>query len=209
MNNTRLKNEYTNRFNLYLKGIADNLYNDMMVNLGACKRIDKVSVRPKEIDKFCEKALRIEGGELKYSDPINQIQDQIGARIVTYYLSDVEKLSEIIEDYYKPIEKQKVIPDSENSFGYECKHYILFLPDSVLPNNANGKYPKFFELQIRTLFQHAWAEAEHDIGYKSLKNIGYDEKKEMAFAAAQAWGADRIFDKFFKSSQKAKKKIKK
>ena len=60
--------------------------------------------------------------------------------------------------------------------------------------------PAFFELQIKTLFQHAWSEADHDLGYKPGANmLTSDEKRMIALTSAQAWGADRIFDQLFRS----------
>jgi len=94
-------------------------------------RIDRVSVRAKAVDRFLDKAQKQESGALKYSDPMNQIQDQVGARIVTFYLSDVEQISTMVEDYFSPIEIQQVVPDSPREFGYEGKHYILFIPTDV------------------------------------------------------------------------------
>jgi ppGpp synthetase/RelA/SpoT-type nucleotidyltranferase len=57
---------------------------------------------------------------------------------------------------------------------------------------------QFFELQIKTLFQHAWSEAEHDLGYKPTTILTSAQKKRLAFTAAQAWGADQIFDELFR-----------
>jgi ppGpp synthetase/RelA/SpoT-type nucleotidyltranferase len=53
--------------------------------------------------------------------------------------------------------------------------------------------PKFFELQIKTLFQHAWAEANHDLAYKPLVPMSAHQRRLIAFTAAQAWGADQVF----------------
>ena len=33
-------------------------------------------------------------------------------------------------------------------------------------NADRERTPRFFELQVKTLFQHAWSEASHDIAYK-------------------------------------------
>lgn len=72
-------------------------------------------------------------------------------------------------------------------------HYILKIPDDVIPEGKEPECPEFFELQIKTLFQHAWSEAHHDLGYKCPRELSRDEKRLLAFAAAQAWGADKVY----------------
>lgn len=192
-----LKQLYTKRFNDHLTDIADKLELDIKQNISSCSRVDMVRARAKSIDRFCAKARKKEDEVRKYNDPLNQIQDQIGARIVTYYLSDVEKIAKVIEKYYTPVEKQKIVPESENKFGYEGRHYVLFLPQGILPSLNGGDFPIFFELQITTLFQHAWSEAEHDLNYKPSNSVEFEDKRKIAFTAAQAWGADSIFNELF------------
>jgi ppGpp synthetase/RelA/SpoT-type nucleotidyltranferase len=157
--------------------------------------LDRVFVRAKAVDRFLEKAARLEGGERKYTDPLNQIQDQLAARVVTFYLSDVKHISARIEEYFGSIEVQHVVPDSPREFGYEGKHYILFIPlDVRVASEGVEECPTFFELQIKTLFQHAWGEADHDLIYKPFGTLTSDQRRRVAFTAAQAWGADRIFE---------------
>ena len=55
-----------------------------------------------------------------------------------------------------------------------------------------------FELQVRTLYRHAWSEAEHDIGNKPGRKLTKIEKRNFAFTAAQSWGADPIFQELHK-----------
>jgi ppGpp synthetase/RelA/SpoT-type nucleotidyltranferase len=55
---------------------------------------------------------------------LKEIQDQIGARIVTYYLDDVEKISNIIKNYYEEIEEKLIKPESYKEFSYIGKHFI-------------------------------------------------------------------------------------
>ena len=98
---------------------------------------------------------------------LSQIQDQIGARIITFYKSDVERLDAIVLKYFTPIEFRDRVPDSEWEFGYFGRHYVLLLPTDVIGETMDrAKVPDFFELQVKTLFQHAWSEADHDLGYK-------------------------------------------
>lgn len=162
-------------------------------------RIDRISARAKSVDRFVAKAMKKENGKAKYDDPLNQIQDQVGARIVTFYASDVERVRLEIEKYFKYIESKKIVPESESEFGYEGRHFILFVPTDLLDDTLdNDDAVEFFELQIKTLFQHAWSEAEHDLGYKPSGKLTSDQKRRLAFTAAQAWGADQIFDEMYR-----------
>ena len=80
-------------------------------------------------------------------------------------------------------------------FGYVGRHFILATPEDVVDDNADrSKTPQFFELQVKTLFQHAWSEAEHDLAYKPSEPLTPHQQRQIAFTAAQAWGADEIFE---------------
>jgi putative GTP pyrophosphokinase len=142
-------------------------------------------------------------GKLKYSEPLRQIQDQIGARIVTFYRSDVSAVDLVVQRYFRPIESRDVVPDSEWEFGYFGRHHILLIPLDVIDASIDkAMMPEFFELQIKTLFQHAWSEANHDLGYKPGGSpLSSDAKRRLAFTSAQAWGADLIFDELFRESE--------
>jgi ppGpp synthetase/RelA/SpoT-type nucleotidyltranferase len=158
-------------------------------------RIDQISGRAKSIERFKLKALKkLDGGEFKYENPLTEIQDQIGIRIVTFYLSDVEYISKIILDYYEPIEEADKHPDRYDAFSYTGRHFILFIPPEVKKWREEKNMPSFFELQIKTMFQHAWAESEHDLNYKTMHDLSLEDKRLVAFSAAQAWGADRVFE---------------
>lgn len=158
-------------------------------------RIDRISVRAKSESSFNNKSQKkLDDGSLKYTDPYTQIQDIIGARIITYYLSDVELVANFLMDYFRAIEQKDIIPDSASKFGYEGKHFIFYLPEEAKKSINAEKIPVFFEMQIKTLFQHAWGEAEHDLAYKTAQELNNDHHRRVAFTAAQAWGADRIFN---------------
>jgi putative GTP pyrophosphokinase len=165
-------------------------------------RIDRISARAKSTDRFVGKAEKMTEGQRKYNDPLNQIQDQVGARIVCFYKSDVPVVETKILGYLRQIENKLLVPDSQSKFGYFGKHLILFFPEDIV-ESSNRPVPNVFELQIKTLFQHAWSEAEHDIRYKSSTKIDDDFMRKVAFTAAQAWGADMIFDELFAQAQAA------
>lgn len=89
------------------------------------------------------------------------VTDLIGVRIVTYFEDNVEEIASLVErsfsiDYQKSTNKMNWA--EHDRFGYRSLHYICFVEGD--PNLR-------FEIQIRTILQHAWAEIEHDLGYKA------------------------------------------
>ena len=89
---------------------------------------------------------------------------------------------------------------SAAEFGYESDHYIIVIDEHLKPDGwDNGpSMPATFELQIRTLFMHAWAEPQHDLGYKGA-GLTDDHARMLAWVASSAWGADRMFEDAWQS----------
>jgi len=198
---TTLAETYKEQRQQMLLPLAERLEAHLRSIFEGYARIDRISVRAKSIERFVAKAEKQVEGKLKYDDPLNQIQDQIGARIVTFYKSDVDLLAEEVKKYFRHIESRQIVPDSEREFGYEGRHFILFLPRDVFDERVREEESiPFFELQIKTLFQHAWSESEHDLGYKASAELASNQKRRLAFTAAQAWGADLIFDELYRQT---------
>lgn len=197
---------YGERRRLALVPLAVALEKHIAALLNRQQRIDRIVARAKSIDRFLAKASKKDDkGKNKYNDPLIQIQDQIGARIVTFYSSDIKRISDEVEKYFQHVESRELIPESESEFGYIGKHYIFFIPSDIEgPAIPKEHCPKFFELQVKTLFQHSWAEANHDLGYKPESPLTSEQKRRLAFTAAQAWGADMIFDELFTQTGEVK-----
>ncbi len=157
-------------------------------------RIDRVTSRVKSIDRFVAKASKLEDGKMKYSHPCTEIQDLIGVRAIVLFLEDVKVVSEKVGNYFRRIEARDLKPENTNEFSYFGWHAVLFIPDDCKPRTPIPGDPKYFELQVKTVFQHAWSETEHDLGYKPMSGELDDSlKRNVAFAASLAWGADRAF----------------
>ena len=128
-----------------------------------------VTGRTKSVESFAGKAARRVGGELLYADPLHDITDQIGVRVITYVLSDVTAVADLMSD-------QVVVKDdrdmgretaSQGRFGYSSRHLLIALDAARESQPAYAQLRgRVASLQIRTVLQHAWAEFEHDIRYK-------------------------------------------
>jgi len=196
-----LETVYKKRYENYLQPLAEKLEKLLQEYFSEEQRIDRVISRAKSVESFIKKANRKVDGKQNYNDPLNQIQDQVGSRIVTYYLDDVQRIEQFVLKYFRHVESQDVVPESDSEFGYFGKHLVLFVPNELLDVAVSTEtYPRFFELQIKTLFQHAWGEANHDLGYKPPWRWSSEDKRSIAFASAQAWGADMIFNDLYKKS---------
>lgn len=197
-----LRDRYVKRFEKALQPLAPLLERHLEECFAGEPRLDRISARAKSIERFLAKANKSDKGLPKYSEPLLQIQDQLAARIVTFYQSDVERVSKLVLKYFQPIETRELIPESEWEFGYFGKHFVLVLPSDILCSQTDRSLvPQFFELQVKTLFQHAWSEANHDLGYKPQAGVlPSDAGRRLAFTSAQAWGADQIFDDLFRAT---------
>lgn len=192
---SELRIAYENRYEEILTPLAMRLEAFVQAQLSDVSRIVRITARAKNIERFVAKAAKEIDGKAKYDDPLHQIQDQLGVRVITFYLTDIDRVSAEAKTYFTSVEEKLIVPDSEREFDYVGKHFIMFLPNEVFRDDIDpDSAPKFFELQIKTLFQHAWAEANHDLGYKPSSELSKQQRRQIAFTAAQAWGADMIFD---------------
>ncbi|MCF1744186.1 GTP pyrophosphokinase [Paradevosia shaoguanensis] len=191
---------YRERYERVLFPVAAKLQEFLQGILSEMPRVDRISTRPKSVERFIGKAnATTKDGKPKYVEPLHQIQDQIGARIITFYKDDVTRISDEVQRYFHAIESKDLVPENDWEFGYFGNHHVLILPPDVVDQSFDKDLvPNCFELQIKTLFQHAWSEANHDLGYKpGLQPLESDELRQLAFTSAQAWGADRVFNELF------------
>lgn len=188
---TNIKTDYESILPL-LDKLCKQLQEQLIDAVNGITHIDRITCRPKGIDSFMLKSEKTnKDGSLKYKVPLKEIQDQIGARIVVYCKTDVEPVKEKINSYYRQVEQTLMVPEDVTKFGYEGFHMVCFLPNTIFSSRDNSLVNDFFELQIKTLFQHAWSQSNHGLGYKPGSSLKPDEERMLAFIAAQSWGADK------------------
>ena len=182
----------------FLNKLEKNLEEITNEVLEGVQHIDRIYFRVKTLKSFIDKA---NDPNLKtpYKYPLNEIEDQVAGRIIVFFLDDLEIVKDLIFNEFTKVEFDERRTKPDENFGYESDHYIFTVPPHAKPDNWDNfdSLPNTFELQVRTIFMHAYAEPQHNIGYKPSIELLPDRKKELAWIAASAWGADHALSRIY------------
>ena len=154
-----------------------------------------VTGRVKTVSSFAAKVGRFLAASPD-ADPLLEMTDLIGVRVVTYVHRDVDAAATLLHDELDVFDDRDLGEEtaSEGRFGYASRHLQARLsPDAQRRNPAIGA--RQVQVQLRTVLQHAWAEFEHDIRYKGSvpdEHI-HDLDRRFTLAAGLLELADREF----------------
>jgi putative GTP pyrophosphokinase len=155
-----------------------------------------VDGRTKSVASFAAKAAREVDGQLLYPDPLRQITDQIGVRVITYVHSDVDAVVQVFDDQLEVLDDRDMGREtaSEGRFGYASRHLLVAVADPA-PEPYADLVGHRASIQVRTVLQHAWAEFEHDIRYKGTvpEEHAPDLDRRFTLAAGLLELADQEF----------------
>lgn len=171
----------------------------LRVAIPASCPIHSVEARAKAIDRFGDKAAKPSPDDPsmpRYPEPLKDITDLAGARVITFFPRDLERVCGSIEEEFIVVDRldkgEELV--AEERFGYQSIHYIVKLKAS---RSGLPEYQRFSdlvaEIQVRTILQHAWAEMEHDIQYKSAATIPAETRRRFMSLAGMLEIADREF----------------
>jgi len=185
-----------------LNDLARALQEHVVRKLDGLPHIDRVAFRPKDAKSFAQKSFAAdEHGRLKYTVPLEDIEDQVAGRVLVFFRRDIEPVVRELKRTFNSVEQVRKEPESHDAFSYESEHLVFAIPPSAYPTGWESleHRPHTFEMQVRTLFMHAWAEPQHDIAYKGAVVLNSDERRKIAWAASNAWGGDAIFEQVLDS----------
>jgi len=157
-----------------------------------------INSRPKTVESYKNKASRG-----KYKEPCAEIMDMAGVRVITYTDSDARKVYEIVKDVFDTQPEHSIDKAEElgiDKVGYRSIHCVGTLGKQRLKLPENRIFKDMcFEIQIRTILQHAWAEFEHDRNYKFSGLLPRNLRRRLSLVAGNLESADREFDDISKA----------
>ena len=190
--------EYRERLPVYSR-----LKSVVVEQLGGCLQRAGLTVSGLEARVKQESSLagKLELKGQKYHS-IADITDIVGARVITFFSDDVDKIAAMVDgvfevDWENSVDKRKLL--GNDTFGYMSLHYICRIPPTLYRDpECPALNDIWFEIQMRTALQHVWANMNHDTGYKS----GFEVPTEYIRSLSRLAGLLELADDEFSRIRK-------
>lgn len=164
--------------------------------------------RAKTVDSFQEKIRR---PSKSYSDPLTELTDLSGIRVIAYYHDDIEKIADVLSNEFQVVEKEVSHQASEynpEEFGYISLHYIVKISQDRAELAEWKPYKNLLaEVQIRTVLQHSWASISHALQYKNEADVPKSLRRKLNRLAGLFELADEQFVDIRLESDIARQKV--
>ena len=172
----------------------------LITDLLVAKNIEIHNISGRLKDRLSlEKKIKLK--QNKYTK-LSEITDIAGIRIISFFEDEVDQIANVITKEFEIDELNSIDKRQKDydRFGYLSLHFVVKMSSSRLKLTEYKKYSGFkLEIQIRSILQHAWAEIEHDLGYKSKESIPNEVKRNFSRVAALLETADLEFSKLKES----------
>ena len=118
---------------------------------------------------------------LKKNIAYEDVHDILGIRIICHFPSEVEKVNKFIEKTFEVKTFEKKIDRLKfDQLGYLSDHFEVRIKTDI-PEFDKLKVlsSAIFEIQVRTLCQHTWADIEHALLYKQDMDLEESLKRKV------------------------------
>jgi putative GTP pyrophosphokinase len=160
-----------------------------------------LSSRIKLLPAILDKAERKEMG-----NPLSEMTDIVGVRVVCLFLSDIERIGEQIHKTFDVLqEDNKIEGQPVSSFGYMSVHFVVRIKKDFTGPRYEALSDAPLEIQVRTIAMDAWAAASHHLDYKTDVDVPRELRRDFYALSGLFYVADRHFEMFAQAKEKAQR----
>lgn len=111
---------------------------------------------------------------------LSRLHDIAGVRVICHYIDDIYAVANILasHDDIKLLKKKDYIANPKPN-GYRSLHIIVTVPVYL----SSGKKVVPVEIQIRTIAMDFWASLEHQLHYKTDKEVSDELAEQLRICA--------------------------
>ena len=189
MDEKKLVQEFEAREHIYKSLLMEGLFILEASLKQASVKVHTISSRLKKLESFLDKTER-----QQLNDPLNQVNDIVGLRVVCLFLSDIDVIGKLIRTNFSVMSEDNKIEGADvSSFGYMSVHFIV----KMKKEHKGPRYDPItgvpFEIQVRTIAMDAWANVSHHLDYKSDRDVPSNLRKDFYALSGLFYVADRHF----------------
>jgi len=156
------------------KELGDIVVSFMKTGLSKYEILPEITHRTKELLSIIKKLKK-----KPYS--FTDLTDKLGVRVICPFLSDIDIVDKFIVENFQihKIEKKKDKIDFDK-LDYQSNHYDVAINSSLLGFEGCTQFQDMiFEIQVRTLNQHAWSNSAHTLYYKQEIDMPDEMKRKI------------------------------
>lgn len=159
--------------------------------------IHHIETRLKSTNSIIQK-LRSRNYTVTLASAKQNLNDIAGIRVVCSYIDDVYRVAEmLLRQSDIVLQKAQDYIKNPNFNGYRSLHLDIQLPIYLSDHTEHVNV----EVQLRTVAMDFWASLEHDLRYKSQKNIPAHISQEMLEASQAIAAIDRQMQGIYQEIQ--------
>lgn len=140
---------------------------------------------------------------------LSELSDLIGVRVIVLFERDIERVSSAIAETFQILEADdKRERRSVDQFGYASVHYDVAVPKAWAVVPSIRAFVRFgAEIQIRTLAQHMWAAASHELQYKIEESVPEEVRRSIHRIASLLETVDAEYERLLVDRENYRSKI--
>lgn len=140
---------------------------------------------------------------------LSELSDLIGVRVIVLFARDIPRVSSAIGETFDILEADdKGKRHGVDQFGYASVHVDVAVPNewSIVPSiRAFDRFAA--EIQIRTLAQHMWAAASHELQYKVEQAVPDEVRRSIHRIASLLETVDTEYERLLVEREQYRARI--